>query len=150
MLTFPRSDWGAQACRSSSTFSVIWQNKVGTFGVASGAFWWNRLMGLVGRFRLQILANDWLFILCFVDDIHLAVGGNNRWLTLWRFLVIKEMVGIPFSYHKFRGGFQSGYVGFWMDCSKFEIGISEKRASWLLNFIKEMAGSDWLVSVKRF
>ena len=31
-------DWGVQACRTSSTSSVIWLNKVGTFGVASAAF----------------------------------------------------------------------------------------------------------------
>ena len=143
-------DWGVQACRTSSTSSVIWLNKVGTFGVASAAFWWSRLMGLVGRLGVRISASDWLFVLCFVDDLHLAVGGNTRWLTLWRFLVVMEMVGVPFSYHKFRGGFQSDYVGFWMDYSKFEIGLSERRATWLVDFIKEMENNDWLVNVKRF
>ena len=44
----------------------------------------------------------------------------------------------------------SDYVGFWMDYAKFEIGLSERRTSWLVNFIKEMAENDWLVSVKRF
>ncbi len=139
------SDWGVQACRSSSTASVVWLNKVGTFGVASAAFWWSRLMGLIGRFGLQILANDWIFTICFVDDLHIAVGGQSRWLSLWRFLVIMEMVGIPFSYHKFRGGFQSDYVGFWMDYAKFELGLSEKRSAWLVNFVNEMASNDWLV-----
>ena len=107
-------------------------------------------MGLIGRFGLHVSANDWLFLLCFVDDIHLAVGGDTRWLSLWRFRVIMEMVGIPFSYHKFRGGFQSDYVGFWMDYAKFEIGLSERRTAWLINFIKELADNDWLVNVKRF
>ena len=27
------SDWGAQACKTSSGSSVVWVNKVGTFGV---------------------------------------------------------------------------------------------------------------------
>ena len=143
-------DWGVQACRTSSTSSVIWLNKVGTFGVASAAFWWSRLMALIGRLGVRISVSDWLFVLCFVDDLHLAVGGGTRWLTLWRFLVVMEMVGVPFSYHKFRGGFQSDYVGFWMDYSKFEIGLSERRTTWLVDFIKEMEHNDWLVNVKRF
>ena len=37
--------------------------------------------------------------------------------------------GVLFSYHIFRGGFQSDYVGFWMDYSKFEIGLSERRTT---------------------
>ena len=86
-------------------------------------------MGLVGRFGVRVSACDWLFVLCFVDDLDLAVGGNTRWLTLWRFLVIMEMAGVPFLYRKFRGGFQSDYVGFWMDYSKFEIGLSERRTA---------------------
>ena len=145
-----KEDWGVQACRTSSTSSVIWLNKVGTFGVASAAFWWSRLMALIGRLGMRISVSDWLFVLCFVDDLHLAVGGETRWLTLWRFLVVMEMVGVPFSYHKFRGGFQSDYVGFWMEYSKFEIGLSERRTTWLVDFIKEMEHNDWLVNVKRF
>ena len=146
----PEEDWGVQACRTSSTSSVIWLNKVGTFDVASAAFWWSRLMALIGRLGMRISVSDWLFVLCFVDDLHLAVGGETRWLTLWRFLVVMEMVGVPFSYHKFRGGFQSDYVGFWMDYSKFEIGLSERRTTWLVDFIKEMEHNDWLFNVKRF
>ena len=82
------------------------------------------------QIRDENIANDLLFVLCFVDDLHMAVGGATRWLTLWRFLVVMEMIGVPFSYHKFWGGFQSDYVGFWMDYSKFEIGLSERRATW--------------------
>lgn len=89
---------------------MVWLNKVGTFGVASAAFWWSRLMGLLGRHALHLLGNDWIFVLTFVDDLHIAVGGQNRWLTVWRFLVAMEMVGTPFSYKKFRGGFSVDYV----------------------------------------
>ena len=144
------SDWGAQACKTSSNSKVIWLNKVGTFGVASAAFWWSRLMGLLGRHALNILGNDWIFILTFVDDLHIAVGGRNRWLSIWRFLVAMEMVGTPFSYKKFRGGFSVDYVGYWMDYSRFEIGISEKRSAWLISFIDKMETDGWLVLARRF
>ena len=131
------SDWGVQACRTCSTSQTIWLNRVGTFGVASAAYRWARLMGLVGRFGLNILLNDWVFVFIFVDDLHVAAGGKNRWNSIWVFLVALEMVGTPFSYHKFRGGFQLDYVGFWMDYGRFEIGLSEKRASWIIGFANQ-------------
>eukprot|EP00438_Fugacium_kawagutii_P030206 Skav207292 [mRNA] locus=scaffold434:298126:309294:- [translate_table: standard] len=145
-----REDWGVQAAKTSKRSDTIWLNKVGTFGVASAAFWWARLMGLIGRLTLGVSLRDWLFILTFVDDLHIAVGGPHRWLTFWRVLACLEMVGVPFSYHKFTGGFQLDYVGFWMDYSRFEIGMSDRRTSWLVKFVDELETSGWLVNVRRF
>ena len=144
------SDWGVQACRTSSRSSVIWLNRTGTFGVASAAFWWSRLMALLGRFAYNLSEQDWLFVLVFVDDLHLAAGGQDRWLTIWRFLVALEMVGVPFSYPKFRGGFQMDYVGYWMDYSRFELGLSEKRANWLIKFVEDLQSDGWLTGVKQY
>ena len=144
------TDWGVQACRTSSKSSVIWLNKTGTFGVASAAFWWSRLMGLLGRFAFNLTEQDWLFVLVFVDDLHLAAGGQNRWLSIWRFIVALELVGMPFSYPKFRGGFQLDYVGFWMDYSRFELGLSEKRANWLIKFVEDLRDDGWLTNVKQY
>lgn len=143
-------DWGVQAAKTSKHSNTVWLNKVGTFGVASAAFWWSRLMGLIGRFAFAISLQDWLFILTFVDDLHIAVGGQNRWLTFWRVIACLEMVGVPFSYKKFTGGFQVDYVGFWMDYARFEIGMSEKRTNWLIRFVDELESSGWLVQVRRF
>ena len=109
-----QQDWGVQAARTDRNSNTVWLNKVGTFGVASAAFWWSRLMGLIGRFALATCMKDWIFILTFVDDLHMAFGGTNRWLTFWRLMACLEMVGIPFSYKKFVGGFQLDYVGFWI------------------------------------
>jgi hypothetical protein len=144
------SDWGVQACRTSSRSPVIWLNRTGTFGVASAAFWWSRLMALLGRFAYNLTEQDWLFVLVFVDDLHLAAGGQNRWLAIWRFLVALEMAGVPFSYPKFRGGFQMDYVGYWMDYSRFELGLSEKRANWLIKFVEDLQADGWLTGVKQF
>ena len=33
---------------------------MGTFGVASAAFWWSRLMGFVGRHALNVMGKDWI------------------------------------------------------------------------------------------
>ena len=37
-----------------------------------------------------------------------------------------------------------------MDYSRFEIGISERRTAWLVNFIDKLEASGWLVMVRRF
>ena len=84
-----------------------------------------------------------------MDDLHIAVGGKNRWLTFWRLVACLEMIGIPFSYKKFTGGFQMDYVGFWMDYTRFELGLSEKRTSWIIRFVDEMEVNGWLVGVRR-
>ena len=60
-------------------------------------------MGLVGRHALNVMGNDWIFVLTFVDDLHIAAGGKDRWLSIWHFLVAMELVGTPFSYRNFRG-----------------------------------------------
>ena len=143
-------DWGVLACKTASSSDVVWFNKTGTFGVASAAYWWSRLMGLVGRFAWKAMLNDWFFALIFVDDIHMASGGNDRWLALWRFIALLEMVGLPFSFHKFRGGFQMDFVGFWVDYARFEIGMSERRVAWLVSFVEELIANNWLIHMRRF
>ena len=145
-----RADWGVQACRTSSKSKVIWYNKTGTFGVASAAYWWSRLMGLLGRHALNLLGDAWIFVLIFVDDLHLASGGNQRWKQIWRFLAALELVGTPFSYKKFRGGFTCDYVGYWLDYGRFEIGISERRTAWLVQFVDQLEADKWLVMGRRF
>ena len=144
------ADWGVQACKTSSSSKVVWLNKTGTFGVASAAYWWSRLMGLLGRHAINLLGNSWVFILIFVDDLHIASGGRQRWRQIWRFIAAMEMVGTPFSYRKFRGGFTSDYVGYWVDYSRFEIGISERRAAWLIEFVKKLEGDQWLIMPRRY
>ena len=59
-------DWGVLACKTSASSDIIWLNKIGPFGVASAAYWWSRLMGLVGRFVFNVMLDDWFFALIFV------------------------------------------------------------------------------------
>ena len=66
-LKVREDDWGVLACKTSGSSESIWLNKTGIFGVASAAYWWSRLMGLVGRFALNVMLDDWFFALIFVD-----------------------------------------------------------------------------------
>ena len=85
-----------------------------------------------------------------MDDLHLASGGRNRWAQIWRFVAALEMTGTPFSYKKFRGGFTMDYVGYWLDYSRFEMGMSERRTAWLVEFIDRLEADQWLVMARRY
>ena len=97
-------------------------------------------MGLLGRHAINLLGTAWIFVLIFVDDLHIASGGSQHWKHIW------PGVGRhPFSYKKFRGGFTSDYVGYWLDYGRFEIGVSERRTAWLVNFVDQLEADNWLV-----
>ena len=85
-----------------------------------------------------------------MHDIHIASGGGNRWLSRWRFITLLEMAGLPFSFHKFSGGFEMDFVGFWVDYTRFEIGMSDRRVAWLVKFVEELILNEWLVHMRPF
>ena len=41
------------------------------------------------------------------------------------------------------------FVGFWVDSTRFEIGMSEKRVAWLVKFVEELISNEWLVHMRR-
>ncbi|CAE7397296.1 unnamed protein product [Symbiodinium sp. CCMP2456] len=142
--------WGVLACRSRSDSSVVWLNRTGTFGIASAAYWFARLIGLVGRLTFRILLEAFVFMLIYADDLHLLSGGPERWINLWMALALLCMQGTPFSEKKWRGGLQLDWVGYWIDYGRFKLGISEKRCHWIIRGIEGMEGNGWLVDVRRF
>ena len=125
-------------------------NRTGTFGIASAAFWFARLIGLVGRLSLRVLLDAFVFALIYADDLHLLSGGPNRWLNLWMMLALFCLQGTPFSEKKWRGGLQVDWVGYWIDYGRFKLGISEKRCQWIIGSVESMEGDGWLVDVRRF
>jgi len=46
------------------------------------------------------------------------------------------VIGIPFRWKKFRGGTEINWIGYWIDVRAFRLGISEKRAAWLANWLR--------------
>ena len=142
--------WGVLACRTHSKSQVLWINKTGTFGMASAAYWFSRLIGLVGRLSFRVLLETFIFMLIYADDLHLVSGGRNRWINIWMMLALLCMQGAPFSDHKWRGGLQVDWVGYWVDYARFHIGIAERRCHWVVTSIGGMEQAGWLVDVRRF
>ena len=143
-------DHGLLGCKASSTSGTIWINRVGTFGVACAALHFGRLAGAIFRVVIRLLRRSPCFQLLFADDLKLIVSGETKYLDLWTLIVTWLMVGTPFSWKKFRGGISLDYVGFWTDYSRFELGLSEKRALWVVKVIEDLQGSQFVMTGRAF
>ncbi|CAE7021596.1 unnamed protein product [Symbiodinium natans] len=142
--------WGVLGCKTRADSSVVWLNRTGTFGVASAAYWFSRLIGLVGRLAFRVLLDTFIFMLIYADDLHVVSGGRERWINIWMMLALLSMQGTPFSDHKWRGGLHVDWVGYWIDYTRFHIGISEKRCRWISDCIDGLEKANWLVDVRRY
>ncbi|CAE7442349.1 unnamed protein product, partial [Symbiodinium necroappetens] len=139
-------DWPRLACKSSSASRVLWLNKVGTFGVSSAAYYWTRLFGAVGRWAFRVLHLDKFYMLVYVDDLHVVVYGSDKFETLWILFLALEIMGTPFSFHKFKGGVNVDYIGYHLCYYTWSAGISEKRATWIIEWINQAEQAQWMVT----
>ena len=143
-------DHGLLGCRADSSSSTVWINRVGPFGVACAALHFGRLAGLLCRLVIRILRTSPCFQLLFADDLKLVVGGPTKYSDLWTLLLVWIMVGTPFSWKKFRGGVALDYVGFWTDYARFRIGLSEKRANWVVTTIDGLSTAQYVMTGRSF
>lgn len=104
LIPVHRRDWGLQACRLEEE-EKIYLNTRGTFGVASAAFWWGRLAGLIFRtFHKVIPVEAILYLLLFADDGLLMVGGAECHRLIIGLFLYLEVMEVPLSWAKTRGG----------------------------------------------
>ena len=129
-----RCDQGWQCCRLSP--DKLWINEVGTFGVASASYWWSRMYAGTCRLSVLVVASIWQLV--FADDVNWVVRGPDLFVDLLSVILWQIMMGVPFAWHKFRGGSKLEWIGYYLDYSKFAIGISEGRSMWLVRWIKDV------------
>ena len=116
-------------CRSDSLSDVVWCNKVGTFGVSSAPYWWARLFSLIGKCVSYILGTELFYHVVYVDDLSRAFLGDRKFLGAFK------VAGTPFGYHKFSGGLSVAFVGYQLQYDACQVGISDRRGRWLLEWI---------------
>lgn len=75
-----------------------------------------------------------------------VVGGPTKYLDLWTMIVGWLLVGTPFSWKKFRGGVALDFVGF----CRFRVGLSEKRADWVIKTIDLLEQANFVMSGRSF
>jgi len=132
-------DWGVQACQieaDRSPDAEVWLNTVGTFGVASAAYWWGRLGAAILRGLHYALGRRHpLWALLYADDGLLVAPGADFARTLLLSLLFLQVLGVPFAWKKVSGGLQTDWVGYWLDVRRFQVGISERRCRWVRDWI---------------
>ena len=150
LVKIREADWPYICCRSDSNSETVWINKTGTFGVSSAPYWWSKLFAAVGRFVGHVLQSSVFWHMVYVDDLHGAFTGERKFVCLWIWLLAFEVIGTPFGYHKFKGGFSSDFVGFHLRYDRCEVGITTKRGTWLIDWIKALEGKKFVVPAREF
>ena len=145
LIPVQEEDWGLQSFRLDKEDEVF-VNMVGTFGVASAAFWWGRAAAVVFRTFHRVLPPHLLFyLLLFADDgLLLAAGEDYHKLILSLFLFL-DLMEVPLSWKKTRGGFQTEWIGYKVDVEEWRIGISEKKVKWLTEWTERVLQESHMV-----
>ena len=142
-------DIGLLGCRVEDS-GPIWFNKVGTFGVACAAYHFSRLASLLGRLVMRLGGQSHTFQLLFADDLKMVAAGEDKYDRIWYMLIAWLMLGTPFRWPKFRGGVCLEFVGFYMDYCKFEVGLSERRTAWIVQWVENARRDGGLVTHRSF
>ena len=143
-----RGDWGLQACRVRSR--RVWLNRVGTFGVGTAGYWWQRLASVVARIAWAfVLPAEEIWQLVYADDLLWSASGPRKFDNLALMLFVWALLGAPFSWRKCRGGLALDWIGYWLDYERFAMGISDKRAAVIIEFLKGVLASETTL-VRRF
>ena len=153
LIPVQKEDWGLQSFRLSREDEVF-VNMVGTFGAA---FWWGRAAAVIFRTFHRVLPPRLLFyLLLFADDGLLFSAGEEYHKLIIALFLYLDLMEVPLSWKKTRGGFTAEWVGYQVDFGNWRLGVSEKKVKWLLEWTervleeKHMVGREFKAGVGSF
>ena len=118
----------------------VYINKVGTFGVASAGYWWGRAGACLIRLIHYLQGADYAIWTMLYSDDGWLVGCTARYeIRLLLHFLILVVVGTPLAWRKLCGGVDTEWVGYALGICRFELGISEKRAQWVVRWCSDKA-----------
>ena len=136
LIPIQEEDWGLQAFRLDDPDEVF-VNRVGTFGITTASFWWGRLAATLFRtFHRVIPRHSLFYLLLFADDGLALVGGEEYHYLVLGIFIYLEVMEVPLSWRKTRGGFRTEWIGYSIDIDRWLIGVSEKKVRWLSDWVK--------------
>ena len=135
-IKIKRQDWGFQACRTRP--GKVWLNCVGTYGMASASYYWSRAAaGLIVRLTHYVLGGSLpMELLLYVDDFLFLAESQPQVEAIGFAVFFLSLLGVPFSWKKFKGGTELDWIGYWMDVRASRFGVSLKRATWLSSWLR--------------
>ena len=140
LVPVEEKDWGLQAFRmpGGKAPGKVFLHTRGTFGISSAAYWWQRLAAVVVRTAHRLAGREMgVLHLLFADDGWLVAVGEFFWRRLLFWLFVLEVMEVPLSYKKIRGGTRIQWIGYQLDVSTFEKGISDSKVKWILGWIRK-------------
>jgi hypothetical protein len=108
---------------------------VGTFGLGSAAYHWSREAAGISRAIHYLLSGEEFWQLLYVDDFLWFAQGANMQANLLMVVLFLEVINLPMSWKKFKGGHEQEWIGFWVTIPLRGVGISQARARWLCEWI---------------
>ena len=135
LVPVAEKDWGLQAFKlpGRKAPGKVYLHTRGTFGISSAAYWWQRLAAVVVRTAHRLSGREMgVLHLLFADDGWLVAVGDFFWRKLLFWLFVLEVMEVPLSYKKIRGGTKVQWIGYQLDVAAFEKGISESKVRWIL------------------
>ena len=144
-------DWGYQTCRLKGDVNekgeeMVWVNTVGTFGVSSAAYWWSRAGGALVRVSHHLLGQQLgLWHCLFSDDGLIGHSFPEAPMAMLMLLLYFDILRVPLSWKKVRGGTEVDYIGYRLSLPSFSVGLSEKRASWLDEWLTRKASEGFML-----
>ena len=140
LIPVVEKDWGLQAFRLPGNRAPgrVFLHTRGTFGISSAAYWWQRLAAVMVRTAHRSAGRDMgVLHLLFADDGWMVAIGEFFWRRLLFWLFVLEVMEVPSSYKKLRGGTRLQWIGYQLDVGVFEKGISDSKVRWILGWIEK-------------
>lgn len=136
LIPIQEEDWGLQAFKLDDTDEVF-LNRVGTFGITTASFWWGRLAATLFRtFHRVIPRHSLFYLLLFADDGLALVGGEEYHYLVLGIFIYLEVMEVPLSWKKTRGGFKTEWIGYSVDIDRWLIGVSDRKVQWLSDWVR--------------
>ena len=130
-------DWGLQAFRlPAAEDGQLYVHTRGTFGVASAAYYWQRVAACLVRLCHRLAGSSLgVYHLLFADDGWITSVGEHFWRKSLFWLFVMELAEFPISWKKVRGGLEVQWIGYQLDVDKFARGVSAKKVRWVDEWI---------------
>ena len=130
-------DWGLQAFRlPAAEDGQLYVHTRGTFGVASAAYYWQRVAACLVRLCHRLAGSSLgVYHLLFADDGWITSVGEHFWRKSLFWLFVMELAEFPISWKKVRGGLEVQWIGYQLDVDKFVRGVSAKKVRWVDEWI---------------
>ncbi|CAE7224100.1 mettl24 [Symbiodinium sp. CCMP2592] len=122
-----KSDWALMSCRAEQG-----------------------LYGIIGRVVTRCLLQHAFYHFAYVDDVRPTFYGKRMFINFLVWLILQELIGVPFAYHKFKGKTLVAFIGYELDYGARLVGLSEARGAWVCNWVDEARKARFVVSVRKF